>query len=306
MAPSPAPNPGSTGDPASEASASPWAVRYAEQPETPFEPAPDGRIRVELLTDPWSIWCWGFEPIARTLRLRFPSIEFRPLVGGMFPELPDPEERGFSIDRFFSMVQRTTGMPITSRGMTDDRPTSTYPACEFVHAVRLLDPQAEEAFLRGLREAAYLDARNISRPEVAAEVAEELGIGSGAFLEALETGEPRREFEHRLASIERFDMHAYPTLVFTVGDRQARVEGFQTLPSVLSITESISDRLHPSVPPPEIQEIVPPGERVATREVAEVFGVSLEQAVDKLEGHRREGLLERHRHPTGDVWTQAE
>src|SRR5687767_1822228 len=72
-------------------------------------PAP---VRVELLTDPWSVWCWGFEPARRALELRYPTVELRPLVGGMFPEMPDPDALGFDVNRFFAVVQRTTGMPI--------------------------------------------------------------------------------------------------------------------------------------------------------------------------------------------------
>src|SRR6185503_17989969 len=55
---------------------------------------PPGRLRIELLTDPWSVWCWGFEPVRRALELRHPSLEFRFLLGGMFPQMPRPEESG--------------------------------------------------------------------------------------------------------------------------------------------------------------------------------------------------------------------
>lgn len=285
--------------------ASSWAIEYAQESGEPFESAPPGKVRVDLLTDPYSVWCWGLEPVRRTLAHRFPNILFNNLVGGMFEELPDPERLGFDLHRFFASVQRSTGMPIRTEGLAGDRPRSTYPACVHVHAVRLLAPGREDAFLRGLREAAYLDGLNISREEVAVGVAERIGLEGDEFREALATGEPEREFRDRLALLERLDLHAYPTLLFTVGERTARIEGFQPLPTLLNVVEGLSGRVHAARPPPSLDVIVPEGERVATREVAEVLDVSAEEAVEHLEAGVDEGLLERARFPGGDVWSRA-
>jgi protein-disulfide isomerase-like protein with CxxC motif len=261
-------------------------------------------VRVTLLTDPWSVWCWGFEPVRRTLELRYPTIEFQGLVGGMFPKLPDPKEIGFDVGRFFANVLRTTGMPTRLDATLKDRPDSTYPACIHVHAVRLLAPDKEVRYLRALREAVYLDGLNISRPDPAAQVAERVGVGAREFREALASGEPERDFRERVALLHGLNLHAYPTLLVSAGERTARVEGFQALPSVLSIVESVSGRIHAPLPPPPLEQIVVPGERVATREIAEVLGVSVEEACDILRAEADAGVLRRERHPTGDTWTR--
>jgi len=259
-------------------------------------------VEVELLTDPWSVWCWGFEPVRRALEHRFPTITFRARVGGMFARLPDPEEIGFDVARFFSVVQRTTGMPIRLDATSKDRPQSTYPACVHVAAVRLLAPELEGAYLRRLREAVYLDARNVSRVEVAAGVAEATGLDRREFTDSLATGEPEREFRQALASLEAEDLHAYPTLVVRARSRAARIEGFQSLPALLSIVEGVSGRMHPARAPPEPLEVLGSGERVATREVAEATGTSVEEAYEALAALARQGAVERERHPTGDAW----
>lgn len=295
---------GSAGAAAREA-ASRWAVEYAERPDPLFDPPPDDTVRIELLTDPWSVWCWGFEPIRRAIEHRYPSIEFRFLLGGMFETLPDPERQGFDIERFFGTVHRTTGMPVSTDGMHEDRPSSTYPACIHVHAVRLLEAGSTETMLRRLREAAYLDGLNINREDVAADVAEDAGVDPDQLLDALDSGEPEREFRHRLEVLDQDDLRAYPTLIFTSGETRTKVEGFQALPSVISIAESVSGRLHPSMPAPDLEEIVPEGDRVATREVAEVLDTSVEQAADRLGEAVDEGWLARERHATGDVWQRT-
>ncbi len=284
---------------------SPWAVSYARQTDGPFGPPPKGKVRIVLLTDPWSVWCWGFEPARRAIELRCPSIEFQSLVGGMFPKLPNPSEMGFDIDRFFGTVQRNTGMPVLRDATSRDRPDSTYPACIHVHAARLLDPTKEAAYMRAMREAVYLDGMNVSRPDVAAAVAANVGIPAREFMEALDSGEPEREFRVRLAQLQEMDLNAYPTFLVTAGEKTARVEGFQSLPVILSIVENVSGRMHPMLPPPAVEDVVPAGERVATREVAEVLGESVESAYDSLMRLEAEGILVRDRHVSGDTWRQA-
>lgn len=262
-----------------------------------------GKARIELLTDPWSVWCWGFEPGRRALELRYPSIEFRFLLGGMFPQMPDPREVGFDIERFFAIVQRTTGMPIRADGIRRDPATSTYPACIFVHAAREADPDLEPAYLRALREAAYLDGLNISRPEVGAQVAARVGVPTDRFRAALDTGAAKASFEAQLAAVHEQGLHAYPTFVITSGDRKVRVEGFQSLPGLVAIAQSISGQAHAPLPDPPLAEVLVPGERLATREVAEVLGVSLEEAYDRLAALETKGDAVRERFATGDAWS---
>jgi putative protein-disulfide isomerase len=282
-----------------------WAIQFAAQPAPVLEPTPQGQVRVDLLTDPWSVWCWGWEPVRRALRLRYPGVQVRSVVGGMFPELPDPAEMGFDLARFFGVVQRTSGMPVGLDAVQRDRPKSTYPACVHVHAVRLLAPDLEDAYLRALREAVYLDGRNVSKPAVAAEVAQGVGVDAREFTEALATGEPEREFRERLATLHALNLHAYPTLLITSGQRTARVEGFQPLPAVLSMAEQLRRGKLEAGPPPELEDCLPAGERVATREVAEAMAVSVEAAFEALRGAERAGRARRQRFPTADVWMRA-
>lgn len=261
------------------------------------------KVRIELLTDPWSIWCWGFEPARRTVELRYPSVEFRFLLGGMFPTMPDPREVGFDIERFFAIVQRTTGMPIRVDGIKRDPATSTFPACSFVHAVRVADPAREHAYLRALREAAYLDGLNISRPEVGAQVAARVGVATDRFRMALSDGSAEKSFKEQLTHVHEQGLHAYPTFLITSAERTVRVEGFQTLPGLIGIAQSISGHPHAPLPDPELDSVLVPGERIATREFGEIFGISPEESFERLSALEKKGKVVRERHATGDVWS---
>lgn len=266
---------------------------------------PEDRVRVELLTDPWSVWCWGFEPVRRTLDLRFPTIDFQFRLGGMFEHMPDPESMGFDLERFFEQVHRATGMPTRTRSVHEGRPESTWPACIYVHAAHMASPGMERRFLRALRESVYLDGRNVSDRGVAKQVATVVGIDPDGFDAALDDGTAESRFRDTVQALQEENLTAYPTLLVTAQGRTTRVEGFQSLPGVLAIAEAVSGRIHAPLPDPPIEKIIPHGERVVTREVAEVLGTSVERAYDLLREAEDQGLLLNHRHPKGDVWTRS-
>lgn len=284
--------------------ASPWALDYAQRSEDLFGATEPGEVRVDLVTDPWSVWCWGLEPVARAIENRYPSITFRPVVGGMFERLPHHEHPEFDLSRFLTRVQRITGMPLTTDAVDGQTPDSTYPACVHAHAMRLLDASRARLGLRKLREAAWLDGRNISDPDVAADVAVQAGYDGEAFRSALASGEPEREFRQRLSALERHELSAYPTFVITAEESRRRLEGFVPLPGILHTIERLTGRTHVPDPPPDPERVLEPGERVATREVAEVLDTSIEQTVDALETQSADGGIRRERFPTGDTWTR--
>jgi protein-disulfide isomerase-like protein with CxxC motif len=282
-------------------------IHYSFQRQFKARPSnQEDRVRVELLTDPWSVWCWGFEPVRRALELRYPTIEFHALVGGMFPEMPDHASAGFDVSRFFQQVQRTTGMPAETAVLEDARPDSTFPACLFVFAARQASPHLGDAYLRALREAVYLDGRNASDDNVALDVAAAAGVDLDRFERALSDGSAEEAFEMRLAELRANDLYAYPTLLVTYNGKTTRVEGFQSLPAVLAIAEALSGHIHAPLPDPALTDIVPRGQRVVTREVAEVLGISMERAYDRLAEAEGRGVLARVRLPKADAWARAD
>ncbi len=282
-----------------------WAVEHAHD-LTLFGPAaPGDRPEVVLVTDPWSVWCWGFEPVRRALQHRYPTIAFRNVVGGMFPVMPDPEAMSFNVERFFTVVQRTTGMPLRLDATREDRPRSTYPACIHVAAARLLRPDLKAAYLRHLQKTIYLNARNISRANITKNVAATMGIPVKKFHKTIASKEPKHKFRENLSRLQTHNIHSYPTYLVRSGTQLVRIEGFQSLPSLLSIVESVTGRLHPAAPPPPLLDLFPAGERLATREVAEVLDESLEVTVERHADLEAQGALARERHAGGDVWLRA-
>jgi protein-disulfide isomerase-like protein with CxxC motif len=285
--------------------ASSWALDYVQRSEDLFEPVDGDEVRIDLVTDPWSVWCWGLEPVRRAIEQRFPAITFGTVVGGMFERLPHHEHPQFDLSRFLSRVQRITGMPVATDGFEDGGPESTYPACVHAHAMRLLDPDKAELGLRKLREAAWLDGRDISDVDVATDVAVEAGYEREAFRSAMASGEPEREFKQRLSALERRELSAYPTLLVRTADQTRRLEGFVPLPGLIETVERLSGRTHVPSPAPDADEVLDPGHRVATREVAEVADTSIERALDELAPLAETGEAERQRFPTGDTWQRS-
>lgn len=66
--------------------------------------------------------------------------------------------------------------------LTDPLPSS-YPPSVAVHAVRALAPDREEDYLRRMRQALFLEARNIARPEVLVACAADIGLDAARCTE---------------------------------------------------------------------------------------------------------------------------
>lgn len=283
--------------------ASSWAMDYVQRSEDLFEPADADEVRIDLVTDPWSVWCWGLEPVALAIEHRFPAITLRPVVGGMFERLPHHDHPEFNLSRFLARVQRITGMPVATAAFGDGGPESTYPACVHAHAMRLLDADRALLGLRKLRETAWLDGRDISDVDVATGAARSAGYDPEEFRSAVASGEPEREFRQRLSALERRELSAYPTIVVRAGDTTRRLEGFVPLPGLIEVVEQLTGQTHVQAPAPDPAEVLEPGHRIATREIAEVCELSIEAAADELAELEAEDGVERERHATGDVWT---
>src|SRR5690606_6323765 len=126
-------------------------------------------------------------------------VEVTHLYGGLLPSW-----EGFSDS---AGIQRPSDIPphweeVTARYRQPIDPSvwyadplpSSYPPSVAVHAVRAADPAREEEYLRRIRRALFLEARNIARPEVLIACAVDVGVDAVAFERTLRDGEAEAAF----------------------------------------------------------------------------------------------------------------
>lgn len=279
-----------TTDPATAGTASSSTVRT--------EDAPVAGARILYVTDPICSHCWAMEPGWRKLLYHYGDlIEVRHIYGGLVPGWEGFADRGAGIrgpadvaPHWEEVVERY-GQPIDPSVWLRDPLSSSYPPSIAAHTVRLLAPELEEAYLRRIRDALFLEARNIARTDVLVACAAEVGVDESRFTAAYERGDGLAPFEADLALLRELPVRGFPTLIVS-GDEGAQpwiMRGTQPYFRLERALRAVLGEL-----PPErstaIDDVLAAYGSGTTPEFAAVLDLDLDETAAVL---RRAGMRER-------------
>lgn len=194
------------------------------------------RIKVVYATDPLCSACWAMEPAWRKLLYHYgQNLQVRYLYGGLLPGWEERAMAGSSIASpkdvalHWEEVAERVAQPIGAGVWRRDPVPSSYPASEAAHAVRVLDPSLEPAFLHRLRVAIFVEEQNIARREVLLACADEVGINTGRLATLLEAGVGKEPFRRDLQDAKRLGVRVFPTLLlYTPEDSREVLVGERT------------------------------------------------------------------------------
>jgi putative protein-disulfide isomerase len=182
------------------------------------------------VTDPLCSGCWAFEPVWRKLRFHYDDVvDVRMMYGGLLPAWDGFTDRGASIAApadvgpHWREVADRTGQPINPQVWDTDPPRSSYPPSKAAHVVRMLDPAAEEPFLRRVREAVFLEARNIARREVLIACAADAGVDVDAFASLFDADAGSRGLATDIRERRAMGVRRFPTLLAAIAGAPPRM-----------------------------------------------------------------------------------
>ena len=257
----------------------------------------DQRVNVLYATDPICSHCWAMEPGWRKLLFHYGDhMDARHVYGGLLPGWNGFEDAGAGIRNpadvapHWDEVAEYYGQPLTGDVWRHDPLSSSYPPSVAVHTVRLMAPVQEENYLRRIRQALFLEARNIARTDVLVACAEDIGLDTAQFAALYGANVGQAGFERDMRDMRQLPVRGFPTVIFADQDGNARVvRGTQTfealeraLLSVVTIAKSERQ--------PTVDEALAAYGSGTTREFAELLNLSLEdtEAALTVAGARRE------------------
>lgn len=189
------------------------------------------------------------------------------------------------------------GMPVYERVWHDvkDEFRSTYPASIAYKAAEFQDEELAKKFLRRLREAAAAEGQAIHRPEVQAALAREVGLSPGRLLRDIDDGGAEKAFRRDLLECRIRGVTGFPTFLLRYRGKEALLRGYQPFEVFeLAFRELSGGGLKPrdiEAGETSILAFVQRYGKAAPREVAEVFDLTLESAMNQLNRLREKGLL---------------
>lgn len=184
-------------------------------------------VEALYFTDPLCSWSWALEPELRRLEAEFgDAVQWRTVMGGMISDWLSYSDPLNAVSRPAQMgpqwlhVKRVTGVELDERIWAEDPPASSYPACLAVKAAGLQGAAAAARYLARAREAVMRERRNIARPEVLHELADELagvrglGFDPERFRSDFASEAAQEAFRDDLKETRYREIGRFPTLVF--------------------------------------------------------------------------------------------
>ncbi|WP_224996738.1 DsbA family protein [Cesiribacter sp. SM1] len=217
-------------------------------------------IEIEYYTDPLCCWSWAFEPQWRRLRYEFKEmIQWRYRMAGLLPSWKNFSDPLYSVNRPLQMgpvwmeAQQMSGQPMHDRIWGDDPPQSSYPACIAVKCASLQSAEAEEAYLRRLREAIMLEGKNIAKEQILFEQARQLAAEQEDLLDAEQLlqdyhkGKGQQAFREDLQKMRYGNISRFPTLILRKKGEQAfMITGYRPYAVLLDALRQVDPTLSPA------------------------------------------------------------
>lgn len=118
-----------------------------------------------------------------------------------------------------------TGIPFDESIWVEDPPYSSFPACIAVKTAELQSKDVARDYLKLLMEALMLNRRNIAKPEVLAEIAQELSLSNlefdlAEFMTAYNQNASRSAFREDLKKTKINSITRFPTITLTYPGRK--------------------------------------------------------------------------------------
>ena len=184
-------------------------------------------MKLIYVADPMCSWCYGFGRSMGEL-LADPGaaapLELALVMGGLRPGTTDPiaPAQVAEILGHWRHVHEASGQPFAEAPHTAlHEPGFVYdtePASRAVIAVRGLWPAAAWRYLGAVQHAFYAEARNVTRPEVLADVAERVGLPRREFAQAFASPAMRDAALRDFAQTQAWGIRGFPALIAARGD----------------------------------------------------------------------------------------
>lgn len=212
----------------------------------------NNKIIITNFTDPVCTWCWGSEPIFRKLQTHFKDkIEFKFIMGGLVKDARDfMNYKSADFTKFNKQIANhwleanaRHKMPVNAQNfdLFSSEFASSYPQSIAYKAAQLIDKQKADEFLYLLRFSVAARALKISHENVLIQLANECNLDISKFLEYIDNGVAKEEFQKDLEFTKRYMVSGFPTFLISYNGEELMLKGFNRYENFKSIIENISN-----------------------------------------------------------------
>jgi 2-hydroxychromene-2-carboxylate isomerase len=233
-------------------------------------------IEVTHFTDPGCPWAYSARPAHAVLRYRYgDALDWRLVFIGLTEEAAQYEARGYTPVRSaqgYLRFRRRYGMPFRTEPRA--RVCATGRACRALVAVRLAQPELEEAAFRALQFGWFTTTLVLDEDDAIAQALARVdGLDAGAVVRALGSAEVEERYQadraesrtaaagpsERQGKAARTDgpvRYTAPSLIFTEGRRRLEAGGFQPVEAYDVLIANLDPTIERREPPDHAVEVL--------------------------------------------------
>lgn len=274
-------------------------------------------LEIIEFTDPVCTWCWASEPVLRALKARYgDQLDISFVMSGLVKDIRtfsdvdheiggDPSDSNKQIAQHWLEASEQHGMPVTTGALdlfSAEHPSS-YPQNIAYKAAQFEDKKKADAFLRRIREATAVEAKQTNRDEVLLALAKGVGLNAEKLLTHCTDGTAQAAFEKDLATTKANEVQLLPTFIVRyegnviVLDNYQSVEDFEKAIRQLCTTKVTSSI--PEATAKNILHFIRTYGRVVPIEIMMAFGLDEKETMILVRVLEQKSLVTLHKAGNG-------
>ncbi|MGG0471613.1 ClpXP adapter SpxH family protein [Priestia aryabhattai] len=268
-------------------------------------------LEIYVFVDPLCPECWALEPILKKLQIEYGQLlSLKHVLGGNLQQLNIGAQQRFEhIARSWEKTGSRSGMSCDGNLWLENPIDTPYAASIAIKAAGLQGKKQGIRFLRRLQEVVFLEKQNVTEESVLIQCAKHVGLDVNEFVKDLHSDYAAKAFQCDLKITSEMDVDEIPTLVFfneKVEEEGIKISGYYSYETYVHIIkEMLEIDPDPACLPP-LRSFLSYFQFVASKEVAVVYGLSLEEAEKELKKLQLQQVVERVPVKYGTFWRSTE
>lgn len=167
-------------------------------------------------------WCWGFTPVITAIREQYRDrLKVALMLGGLRPGTTEPVSASFReelLGHWHEVQERSAQSFLFEGALPEGFVYDTEPPSRAVVTVGELRPEATFAYFKSVQAAFYGEGRDVTHPQVLADLAEGQEIEAAAFLARFASNALREKTQKHFHMSRQVGVRGFPTLVAQDGE----------------------------------------------------------------------------------------
>lgn len=244
-------------------------------------------LEIYIFVDPLCPECWALEPLMKKLQIEYGKyFSLRHILSGRLATLNMGRKKRYdSIAELWEKTASRTGMSCDGNLWFENPVSSPYLASIAVKSAELQGRKKGIQFLRKLQEVLFLEKQNVSNFDVLKSCARNVGLDIEEFITDIHSETAAKAFQCDLKITAEMDVQEIPTLVFfnsNVEEEGIKITGYYPYEVYVQILEEMLAVKPEACEPPPLETFLKHYKTVASKEVAVVYNITIQQAEKEL------------------------